>query len=247
MKLSKAGTLQLYDHLKPKLKEHGIKMGRDKLHQLLKDNGLMMRRKKKKPKTTNSYHKFRKHPDLLNQVELKEPEQFFVSDITYIKVNTGYSYLALVTDAYTKKIMGHYLSRNMKTRSVLKAMRMAHKNRIYPTHKLTHHSDRGFQYCDYTYTGYLTSKNIGISMTQDSSPYDNSVAERVNGILKDEFGIGAGFVTHKQAVKEINNAIDVYNDYRTHGSIERMTPNNAHKNPIFKLKTYKKNKNKKLT
>ena len=118
---------------------------------------------------------------------------------------------------------------------------MAIKRRKYPDQPLIHHSDRGIQYCCDLYTSYLNDNKVQISMTQSSSPYDNAVAERINGILKQEFGIAKGFVNHIQAVKEIKHSIEIYNTYRPHQSIEMMTPHMAHINPNFTLKTYKKN------
>jgi len=240
LKLKEGGTRQIYTKIKNELALHNIKMGRDKLHKLLKDNDLLMKLKRNNHKTTNSRHRFFKHPDLLKGLVLTRPEQVFVSDITYIKTAQGYNYLSLVTDAYSKQIMGYHLSEGMPARDVLKALKMAVKNRKYPDMPLIHHSDRGVQYCCDLYTDYQKQHNIKISMTQSSSPYDNAVAERINGILKQEFGIAKGFINHLQAVKEIKQSIQIYNTYRPHQSIEMMTPQMAHINPNFKLKTYKK-------
>ncbi len=135
----------------------------------------------------------------------------------------------------------------MRVKSVLKAMRMAQKNRRYKDQELIHHSDRGFQYCHDMYTEFLKEHNIKISMTQDSSPYDNAVAERVNGILKDEFSISEGFVNHLQAVKAIKQSIELYNNYRPRRSMGLMTPNKAHLQAQYRLKTYKSKHLKKIT
>ena len=196
------GTRKVFQIIKPKIENMNIKMGRDKFFSLLRNNGMLVRRRKSFHITTNSNHRFRKYRNLIKGKTFTKPEQVWVSDITYIKTEKGHLYLSLITDLYSKKIMGHYLSNDQKTESSIKALRMALKKRIYPDMELIHHSDRGFQYCAPDYTKLLGDEGIQISMTESSDPYDNSVAERVNGILKDEYGIGEGFINQSQATKK---------------------------------------------
>ena len=215
-------------------------MGRDNFHKLLKNNNLIIPKKKNYHTTTNSNHHFRKHPNLIENLIIKRPEQVWVSDITYIKSDNENLYLSLVTDAYSKKIMGYNLANNMRAEESVKALKMAIKNRTSPTLDLIHHSDRGLQYCSNQYVECLAQNNIKISMTQNSDPYENAIAERINGILKSEFDIADGFVNHLKAVKEIKASIKIYNNIRPHMSCKLMTPNKAHKIANFKRKTWKK-------
>ena len=203
----------------------------------MKKHQLLVKKRKTRHYTTDSKHRFYKHPNRIKGLKINRPEQVWVSDITYIKTKQGHNYLHLVTDAYSKKIMGYNLSDNLKVESTLKALKMAIKNRKFPKKSLIHHSDRGFQYCADAYTEYLENNYITICMTEKYDPYENAIAERVNGILKDEFAIGEGFKNHLQAVREVKNAIGIYNEFRPHLSCNMKTPNQAHltKEPLKKL------------
>ena len=181
------------------MQELQIKIGRDKFFDTMRENRMLVQRKKRFTKTTNSNHRFRKHPNLIKGKVFSRSEQVWVSDITYIKTEQGYMYLSLITDLYSKRIMGHNLSDNLKAESSVKALREALAQRQFKNRKLIHHSDRGFQYCTDEYTDILTANKIDISMTQSYDPYENATAERVNGILKDEFEIGEGFVSEAHA------------------------------------------------
>ena len=209
--LKRSGTRKIYNNLKPELEELGQKIGRDKMHQLMKEHRLLVPKKKLYYKTTRSRKRFREYPNLIKELEITKPEQVWVADVTYIKVNHKHYYLHLITDAYSKKIVGYMLSNDISAESSLKALKMALSKRLYPDRKLIHHSDRGSNYYSDLYLGYLKDNNIGISMTEQSDPYENAIAERVNGILKQEFGIGQGFTDFKMAKKEIKNAILLYN------------------------------------
>ena len=169
-------------------------------------------------------------------------QDIFVSDITYIKLASQYAYLALVTDAYSKKVMGFKIDTNMKVQLVKDALQMAVNNRIYRNHDTIHHSDRGIQYCCPDFSEFANSKKMILSTTQNSSPYENAVAERVNGILKQEFGLGKIIPNLKTAQKMVKQAIEIYNKKRRHYSLELKTPEFAHINQTHKYKSYKKNK-----
>jgi len=237
-KMYRVGTIKLYDMIKTDMTKNDIKIGRDKLFTFLRHEKMLVTKKKNFTKTTNSFHRFHKHKNLIKGLDVTAPEQVWVSDITYIKTELGHEYLSLITDYYSKKIVGYHLADNLKTESSLKALEMAIKSRKYPDSKLIHHSDRGFQYCSDDYISMLSSNNIQPSMTEVYDPYENAIAERVNGILKDEFDIGEGFVNHLQAVKEIKHAIETYNTFRPHFSCEKLTPQQAHEFGTYKLKKW---------
>lgn len=222
------GTHKLYRLIREPLKTHGVKMGRDKLHQLLKDNGLLISRKARIAKTTNSKHWLRCYPNLIKDLNPVRPEAIWVSDITYICVGLNFNYLSLVTDAYSRFIMGYYLHTRLDTDGPLKALDLALKNRIYKGSPLIHHSDRGVQYCSYAYIQKLRDHGIGVSMTEQKDAYENAIAERVNGILKTEFGLYRLFNSHKEAKELIHRSIDAYNWVRPHMSCDMLTPAEAH-------------------
>jgi transposase InsO family protein len=233
------GTRKLYYLIKDKLLKSEIKMGRDVLFNFLRAEHLLIKPKKSYVKTTNSRHWMKKHPNLIKEIAINGPEQVWVSDITYIKTDKGHEYLSLITDAYSKKIMGYELLENLSTAGPLNALQMAIKNRKYK-HSLIHHSDRGLQYCSSDYTSLLDANHILISMTENGDPYENAVAERVNGILKYEFLLIDGFKDHLQALNVIKNSIEIYNNDRPHLSCEMLTPNNTHLQRKIKLKKWHK-------
>lgn len=236
--MHRVGTIKLYDLIKDDMARNNIMLGRDKLFTFLRQENMLVKKKKNYTKTTDSFHRFHKHKNLIKGLEVTAPEQVWVSDITYIRTEQGHEYLSLITDYYSKRIMGYHLADNLKTESSLKALEMAIRSRRYPGRELIHHSDRGFQYCSDDYTAMLSSNNIQPSMTEAYDPYENAVAERVNGILKDEFDIGEGFTHHAQAAKEIKYAIETYNSLRPHFSCDMMTPQQAHAMGKFKLKKW---------
>jgi len=162
------------------------------------------------------------------------PEEIWVSDITYIRMKSGFLYLALVTDAYSRKIVEYNLSRDLKADSCIKALQMALNSRIYPQRPLIHHSDRGIQYCCKAYVELLQQHRLPISMTQNGSPYDNAIAERINGILKTEFGLRSTFESYATAKQNIDQAIDKYNCLRPHFSCDLKTPQHRHATPCVK-------------
>jgi putative transposase len=241
------GTRKLYIHLKPFLKEHGISMGRDVLFDLLSRHKLLIRKRKRKtPMTTFSNHWMHKYPNLIIGFVPMAAHQLLVSDITYIGLNENdFAYLSLITDAYSRKVVGHWLNRDLAAEGCLKALKMA--IRQLPKDALPlHHSDRGSQYCCYDYVALLNKNNMGISMTQSGDPRENAIAERMNGILKSEL-LQQSYTTITEARKAIDKAVQVYNNTRLHCSVDMLTPSEAHyKNGELKRhwKTYYKTKNK---
>lgn len=236
--MPRTGTAKLYLDIKDKLLNKGLKYGRDKVHKVLKNNNLIIKPMKKYKMTTDSKHLFKKHKNLIKNLKIDRPEMVFVNDITYVKIKDQFAYLFLVTDAYSKKIMGWTINYNMRVKEAKKAILMANKNRIYKRQTI-HHSDRGIQYCTPSYIDYIKKKGMIPSMTEEAHVYENAVAERVNGILKSEFGIGYNFNSLKEARAVINNSIFIYNNQRRHMSLHNLTPNFVHLNPSIKLKTWK--------
>lgn len=235
--LPKLGTRKLHYVLKSK----GISIGRDHLFSWLRLQGLLVYKKRRYTVTTNSKHWMRKYPNIIKVLTVSRPEQLWVADITYLDTaEEGNAYLHLVTDAYSKQIMGYELCNNMEAASTLKALEMAVKSRKYKNLPLIHHSDRGLQYCSKLYIDYLIKNNITISMTENGSPYDNAVAERLNGILKDEFGLAERFSNHTEALLQVKESIHAYNFLRPHLSCHMLTPDQMHQQESIKIKTYKK-------
>lgn len=224
--MPQVGTRKLYKLIKPELMERKIKLGRDGLFTYLRLHNLLVKPKKNYTKTTNSKHWMRKHPNLLKEYKATKAEEVFVSDITYLKSDEGTHYLSLTTDAYSRRIMGYELSGEMKASDVVKALKMAIKNKRC-SHQAIHHSDRGLQYCSDEYQQALNQHNIMPSMTDGYDCYQNALAERVNGILKQEFLMYEckDINELKQLVEE---SIYIYNEIRPHLSLGMKTPNQVH-------------------
>ena len=221
------GARKLLLIMQPFMRQHQIVIGRDMFFELLRVYGFLVRKHRKRgPRTTFSAHWFKKYPDLVKGMIVNHPDQVWVSDITYIPLHKGFAYLSLVTDAYSRKIMGYRLSPDLTSQECLKALEMALTNRT-GTQPLIHHSDRGIQYCSAAYTRLLKDNDISISMTQSGNPRDNAIAERVNGILKQELlsPVYSNYTTARRAVGE---AIDTYNRLRPHSSVDMLTPEQAH-------------------
>lgn len=223
-KMPMLGGKKLYKLLLPDLKKMNIKLGRDKFFKILGKHGLLIKRKKKYTNTTNSSHWFRIYDNLIKNRTPEHRNEVWVSDITYISVEGSFCYLALVTDLFSRKIVGYDISESLNMEGCMRALKMALKNNEDIT-GLTHHSDRGVQYCCYKYTDKLKEMKIKISMSEKGNPYENAVAERINGILKEEFLLGEGFKTKELAYKAVKEAIQTYNELRPHMNLDYMTPN----------------------
>lgn len=214
-------------------------MGRDKLFDLLAANKLLVRRRnRKRVSTTNSNHPYRKYANLIVDLQVKTVNQVWVSDITYLGLSGGsFCYLSLITDVYSRKIVGYHLHRNLQKEGPLTALQMALEQRKSSVFfKTIHHSDRGIQYCCHAYTDKLLQNNIAISMTQQGDPAENAIAERVNGILKTELGLGQIFNSFSSAAQQVDNAVDTYNRLRLHSSCDYFTPNQAYTKAAGKLR-----------
>lgn len=221
------GCRKLIHKLEPFMAQHQIVIGRDAFFYLLSEHNLLVRRRKRrKPITTFSNHWMRKYPNLIEGFYPTAPNQLWVSDITYIVVSNGFAYLSLITDAYSRKIVGFYLSKDLSAQGCIRALEMALNNNPI-LGRLIHHSDRGSQYCCSDYVKILNDNFIKISMTQNGDPRENAIAERVNGILKDEL-LAKSHLNYKEAVRNVSIAISIYNHQRPHGSIDYLTPIEAH-------------------
>lgn len=248
------GGRKLLHLLHEQWEKHNISVGRDQFFHLLRQHDLLIRRRKKYVVTTHSKHWLKKHPNLANTLTINQAEQLWVSDITYISIGNKFGYLMLITDAYSRKIVGYQLSPNLSASFCVTALENALKTREFPSRLLMHHSDRGIQYCSHNYVNTLQRYKCTISMTQNGDPYENALAERVNGILKQEWNLDQTFDTFEQAQKAIQNAIYHYNHSRPHASCNYLTPVQTHKlsgqlpkrwkhksknltNPIFNIKT----------
>lgn len=221
------GGRKLYHMIRPKLIDMNIKFGRDRFFEWLGKEGLLVRRRKKYVKTTDSRHGFRKYPNLIRDLEMTKPNQVYVADITYILTLEGFCYLFLITDAYSRKIVGYNLNRSLSIEGCIYALRMSLRQ-ISKGTKLIHHSDRGIQYCSYDYTDLLKQNQVQISMTEQDHVYENALAERVNGILKEEFMLGETLASYTVAQQMVQEAITIYNEERPHLSLNYATPSMRH-------------------
>jgi transposase InsO family protein len=221
------GTRKLHHLLQPCLASHGIRIGRDCLFDLLQEHGLLVRRRKRKAITTDSRHWMRKYGNLVRGVAVTGPEQVWVSDITYIRMGSQWGYLSLITDAYSRKIVGYCFRSDLMAEGCIEALQMAIGNRMYDGPAI-HHSDRGSQYCSHQYVNLLHQNGIAISMTENGDPYENALAERVNGIIKTEFNLHGSLLGFEQTYGRIRKSIRAYNEMRPHASCDYLTPEQAH-------------------
>ena len=234
------GTEKLHLDIQDKLKQSNIKMGRDRFLKFCRQHRLLVPRTHRSFITTDSNHHYHKPSNRIKGLVPTHAEQVFVSDITYIKLENRHSYLALVTDLYSKKIMGYKLDDSMKTSLVKDALQMAINNKQHGTSQTIHHSDRGIQYCFPEYTKFATGKGMILSTTEKYDPYENAVAERINQTLKYEFGLLKTIPSLEIASKILKQAVDIYNNQRRHRSLEMATPNFAHANQTHSYKSYSK-------
>jgi|HubBroStandDraft_1064217.scaffolds.fasta_scaffold67923_3 putative transposase len=227
--LPRLGTRKLLFVLKPELESHHIAIGRDYLFDLLQEHKLLIRRRKRKVFTTNSRHWMRKYANLIKDLVITRPEQLWVSDLTYIRMGNQWGYLSLVTDAYSRKIMGIGFRSDLSALGCLEALQMAFDNRSYGQDPLIHHSDRGSQYCCKEYVDLLSTHHVAISMTERGNPYENALAERMNGIIKEEFNLYSSQESFEHTYERILKSVAAYNEIRPHGSCNNLTPCQAHK------------------
>jgi transposase InsO family protein len=225
------GTRKLYEKLQLFMLEHQIKMGRDGLFDLLSQHQLLVKKRKRKISTTMSYHRFHKYPNLIKALVPTAPNQLWVSDITYWKLLEKHAYISFITDAYSHKIVGYQVAETLEAIESIQALQMAFSafegaECHLPT--LTHHSDRGVQYCSHEYVNLLKEKQINISMTQNGDPLENAIAERINGIIKGEYLENYDITNIVDAKALLKDVVALYNNERPHMSIGNLTPNQVH-------------------
>lgn len=242
--MPRLGGRKLYFKIRPKLPED-FQMGRDKFFVFLKRNNLLVRKKRYRAITTMSSHWLRKYPNLVKDFVPTGAHQLWVSDITYVETAEGFVYLFLVTDAYSRKVVGWSLSKSLEAKNAITALHMALGQLPATAGSLIHHSDRGVQYCSSKYVNVLGKHDVNISMTENGDPLENAVAERINGILKTEWINELKLKSLKDAMLQIKGIINIYNSKRPHSSIEMLTPDQAHieNRPLKRLwKNYYKTK-----
>tara|TARA_B100000949_G_scaffold195183_1_gene180205 strand:+ start:459 stop:1199 length:741 start_codon:yes stop_codon:yes gene_type:complete len=227
--LPREGVRKLTRSLDVEFANANLKIGRDTLFNILRKHNMLTLRKKYSSRTTNSLHRFHKYKNIIKDVNVTRPNQVWVSDITYIRTIKGFCYLALITDMHSRKIVGYDISNSLELKGCERALNKA-LYQAKDTKGLIHHSDRGIQYCSNVYTQILKRNNIGISMTEENHCYENALAERVNGILKDEFYLDQTFDNVEHAKRAAKNAIKLYNEIRLHLSLDFKTPNYVHQN-----------------
>lgn len=225
--MPRIGGRKLHFMIRPKLKESAVSMGRDRFFRWMKRHDLLISPKRRYVYTTQSFHRFWVYDNLVEDLAVTKPNQLWVSDITYLRTREGFCYLALITDAYSRKIVGHDVSDSLELNGCVRALKSAFQT-ASDLSQLIHHSDRGIQYCSGQYTELLKQKGIKISMAAQGNCYENALAERVNGILKGEFNLDENFATKELAFKAVKESIYIYNTHRPHWSISLKTPKACH-------------------
>lgn len=224
----KLGAIKLRTKLSDELKQCGRGFGRDKFFDLLRYHDLLVKRRRKYAVTTDSNHAFKKHENELVKINVTRPDEAWVSDITYLRTRSGFVYLSLVTDVYSRKIVGWDVNVSLAVEGAMSAVKKAIASRS-GSKDLIHHSDRGIQYCCHVYTELLKKNGIKISMGEAGNCYDNAIAERVNGILKNEFLLDTEFASYDQAVRATREAIYLYNYERPHWALGLEYPADVYK------------------
>ena len=221
------GGRKLLKRLTSQLRDLGLRLGRDRFFKVLKRQGLLVEKLPFAPRTTNSYHNLPVFLNIVKGKELTAPNQVWASDITYIRKRNEFMYLSLITDMYSRKIVGYHLGEGLETEETLKALKMALKDKPKGTTPI-HHSDRGSQYCSHLFINELARKGLCVSMTEKDHCAENALAERVNGILKQEYGLGYRFKTAMHTHQAVKQAIQLYNTKRPHSSLGLETPEYVH-------------------
>jgi transposase InsO family protein len=213
--------------LKREMEEMGIRVGRDRFFGILRGAGLLLERRRRRARTTDSRHSFRTYGNLYREACITGAHQAWVSDLTYVRTDEGFVYVSLISDAYSRKIVGHAAQRTLEASGSVRALGMA-LGQLPAGARPLHHSDRGVQYCCWDYVEMLESRGLGISMTEELHCYENAQAERLNGILKAEYGLGESFRTRAQASAALGQAVRLYNERRPHTALGYRTPQQVH-------------------
>lgn len=217
------GCRKLHYKLSTDKQTRDISLGRDRLFKLLRAHGMLVKRRKSYHKTTYSKHSYAVAPNLIKNLSVKRADQVYVSDITYIRLRKEHAYLFLVTDLYSRKIVGYDIRRDLKHDGAINALKMTPLKA-----GSIHHSDRGSQYCCHEFLKFITDNKLRASMTDEARANQNAVAERVNGIIKMEFFLDATFASFELATMTIKKTIRIYNQQRIHSSIDFKTPDQVY-------------------
>jgi len=241
------GGRKLYSVLQESIQQQGLDTGRDAFFDLLRENRLLIRKKRRKTITTWSKHPFRKYRNLVKGFIPTTPNQLWVSDITYLKTEQGFLYLSFITDAYSRKIVGYDVANNLEAVNTLHALKMAIQSAGCELNDLIHHSDRGIQYCSHDYVHLLNQHAIQISMTENGDPLDNAIAERINGIIKNEYLLHQTILNKQHATQLLQRSVNLYNHERPHLSCDMLTPEQIHQQHQLPKRLWKNYYKKKAT
>lgn len=222
------GGKKLFSKVKPFLQGHGIKLGRDGFLALLNKHNLLVRKSRRRYRTTYSDHWLRKYPNLIKGITPLGPNHILVCDITYWKTRKKLFYISFITDAYSKMILGSNIAETLEALESVKALRKALRRIPHDVSGMIHHSDRGVQYCSSKYVKLLLSKGIAISMTESGDPLDNAIAERINGIIKGEYLFDYDIDSLAEAKRVLSSVVKLYNEERPHLSLNNMHPMQVH-------------------
>jgi putative transposase len=226
------GTRKLHHMLQPELKRAGVRIGRDRMFEELRKRELLLAPiPAAYPHTTQSYHNLPVFGNRIKDKELKAPNEVWVSDLSYLRSREGYLYLALITDQYSRKIVGWHVGDTLEAVGCVRALERALAE-LPEGRKPIHHSDQGSQYCCHEYVKRLQERGLGISMTEANHCAENALAERMNGILKQEYGLGVEFVTKAAARQVVRQGIELYNTRRPHNSLGKRTPAQLHQTSL---------------
>lgn len=230
--LPRLGTRKIYFLIKKELQCQCLKVGRDKLFTLMRGYDLLIKPRRRYTQTTMSKHWLRKWPNIIKDQQVTAPDQIWVSDITYLKTQQGNCYLNMITDMYSRKIVGYAVADNMETESMIKALDMAVTQKRNLQQATIHHSDRGLQYCSKEYVALTGKHNIGLSMTENGDPYENALAERMNRTIKEEFGMDRILKSKQQVQQLVKESIFLYNNKRPHLALNMKTPEQVYQTKI---------------
>ena len=230
--LPRVGTRKLHYLIKDDLHQQGLKCGRDKLFALMRYYGLQIKPRRRYIQTTMSKHWLRKWPNIVKGKIVNDPDEIWVSDITYLKTEQGNCYLNMITDAYSRKVIGYAIADNMETENMIGALEMAIAGKHNETVLTIHHSDRGLQYCSKEYATLTHQHHITLSMTENGDPYENALAERMNRTIKEEFGMDKILKSKEQAIHLVEESIFLYNTKRPHLALNMKTPEQTYKTKI---------------
>ena len=230
--LPRLGTRKIHYLIAEDLQREGLKFGRDKLFSLMRDYGLQIKPRRRYIQTTMSKHWMRKWTNIIRGKTVSSPDEVWVSDITYLKTQQGNCYLNMITDAFSRKIVGYAVGDNMETDTMINALKMALKGRKCPDLQTIHHSDRGIQYCSKDYDVMTRNNNIQLSMTENGDPYENALAERMNRTIKEEFGMDKTLKSKAQVASLVEESIFLYNRKRPHLALKMKTPESVYQQKI---------------